>query len=29
MTAILNQRAALDALLAALETPWPIQHKRS
>lgn len=28
-TAILNQRVALDALLAALETPWPIQHKRS
>ena len=28
-TAILNQRAALDALLAALETPRPIQHKRS
>ena len=29
MTATMNQRAALDALLAALETPWPIQHKRS
>ena len=29
LTAILNQRAALDALLAVLETPRPIQHKRS
>ncbi len=29
LTAILNQRAALDALLAATETPRPIQHKRS